>query len=122
MSENGNEQQPQQPLPQPATPQQQPMAEGKCSQCQATIYLKLPPIRVLNDPMVSMLVLPHERPQTCQKCGMGYVPVIRGLIDGRLDVQFATVAPGQAAPSILPANPQQVRQVEATKSRGLVIP
>lgn len=106
----------------PLAPQIPSHAEVTCAQCKSPITLVLPAFRVVNMPDVTMVVLVHEKAQICQKCGAGYVPVVRAISPAaQLDIQWSKVE-YQQKPIIVPATPQQKNIIEKTKTRGLIVP
>lgn len=122
--EQESEPPPPQPTPPPqAQPGQQAMAEAQCGRCKTQIFLRFPIVRVINAPEFSMMVLSHEKPQVCHKCGQAYVPTLRGIEGVEKNIQWSPINI-QQQPIVAPANAAQVAAVEQTrnKARGLVMP
>jgi len=46
------------------------LAQGHCAQCKTLLSIPAPPIPIFNDPVVSVIAIPHTQGVDCPNCGL----------------------------------------------------
>lgn len=80
-----------QPVSQPPVPSGSQQEQLQCGHCGATFLIDSPQPLIINQPSVSLIVIPHDTPVYCPNCGRAFAPMIVPTSPLPLTIQWVDV-------------------------------
>jgi hypothetical protein len=88
-------------------------------QCKTKMAMTVPEVQFVNQITVSMIVMVHQKVETCPNCGRNYACAISG-IDNGLQLTWLEVGKKPSSPIVQPT-PEAIKAAEASKGRPNII-